>query len=209
VGGGGDDGAWLAETNLLDGLLDALGGGGGGGGEEEEEEEEREGGDDDASASRAANAAEVLVGIARAAPSALASKLAETASMTKLFERGLSPTSTADRYGVLDDAAGDGDGTPTTAHGGASASPLVNVLDIAISVIDGKRAQGPAQAMQAFLAMESGAAPEPPREAPESGARCAVPCARRVSCFTRSRLGLGLGFNTQSIAWVPPSLPPS
>ena len=161
-GGGGDDGnEWLAETNLLDGLLDALGttdGGVNGG-------EEREG---DTSASRAANAAEVLVGIARAAPSALASKLAETASMTKLFERGLSssPTSSSG-YGVLNDGDG-GLPTPTTAHGGASASPLVNVLDIVISVIDGKRAQGPAQAMQAFLAMESGAEPEPPREAPET-----------------------------------------
>jgi len=161
---GGDGSAWLADTPLLDRLLDALGsssagsqdGGGGGVG----------GGSSRGDATQHANAAEVLVGIARCAPSALAAKLAGKDSMRKLFLRGLGGA--LSRYGEGVPGGGGsvnapglepGGGCAVTAHDGASSSPLVNVLDIAIAVIDAKRAAGSTQSMQAFLQMECS---EPP-----------------------------------------------
>ena len=161
--GGGDASAWLAETNLLDRLLDALG-------DDDEDDGHLVGGD---AMTRHANAAEVLVGIARGAPSALATKLASEASMRKLFDRALTRRGgKGSAYGGDPDAGGGAGvnveahegvevGSAVTAHDGAHASPLVNVLDIAVAVVDAKRAAGPAQAMQAFLAAEVGGADPP------------------------------------------------
>ena len=195
--GAGDSSAWLAETNLLDRLLDAVG-------DEDHSEAataaDGEAADDEAAAedssSRHANAAEVLVGVARGAPSALAAKLADVESMRKLLRRGTGVASRggggaataaasgmnntyargapaessvgggalnesdADSGGAAGVSVGIAPGTPTTAHDGAKASPLVNVLDIAISVLDAKRAAGPAggNSVQMFLAAHEDAA---------------------------------------------------
>jgi serine/threonine-protein phosphatase 6 regulatory subunit 3 len=190
--GGGDTSAWLAETNLLDRLLDALG-------DDDETEGAVEGavdGADGDAMTRHANAAEVLVGIARGAPSALATKLASEASMRKLFDRALSRRGDGkgSAYGGDPDAGGGAGvnveahegveiGSAITAHDGAHASPLVNVLDIAIAVVDAKRAAGPAQAMQAFLAAEVGGAEPPVREAPPEALAACVEILPRLVAF--------------------------
>jgi len=188
---GSDQTGWLAETTLLDQLLDALGENGDGdanGGECDASEE---------SLTRRANAAEVLVGIARGAPSALGDMLAEAGAMRKLFKQGLGDVGkdtagtdfgqTLDKPGAFYGSRNDGGsgandvdencttkGLPATAHCGLSASPLVNVIDVAIAVLDAKRSLGPAQAMQAFLAAETGEpVPEPRQAAPSAIAACA------------------------------------
>ena len=183
--GGGDASAWLAETNLLDRLLDALGG---------VDDEDR--GDDATldAMTRHANAAEVLVGIARGAPSALATKLASEASMRKLFDRATSRRGEGSAYGGDPNAGGGAGvnvephegvevGSAVTAHDGAHASPLVNVLDIAVAVVDAKRAAGPAQAMQAFLAAEIGGAEPPVRQAPPEALAACVEFLPRLVTF--------------------------
>ena len=177
MGASGDQSAWLADTPLLDRLLDAL---------DAESlshaasdlSDAREGSPEDAAATRStrqANAAEVLVGIARGAPSALAAKLSGKEAMSKLFERGLraSPPGYGDgREG----RGGNPDGSRVTAHDGASSSPLVNVLDIAIAIVDAKRAaSGPAQTMRAMLAAETeGGAPDTLRDAPPEALEACV-----------------------------------
>lgn len=172
---GGDSSAWLTQTPLLDRLLDALGSssrGGKGEGEGDDNANASGAAGDEGDATQHANAAEVLVGIARRAPSALASQLAGKDSIRKLFSRGLGGTparygeTTEGGGGVVNDASAEvGVGRTVTAHNGESSSPLVNVLDIAIAVIDAKRAAGATQSMQAFLAMES-AEPPTARSAP-------------------------------------------
>ena len=202
---GADNTGWLAETTLLDQLLDALGeddafakddenageGEGSSPGEPSSSED---------TASRRANAAEVLVGIARGAPSALADRLATANAMEKLFVKGLEnadpradpSVTSAPTYGSrVDGATGANDvdaasttpPLPTTAHSGATASPLVNVIDIAVAVLDAKRAAGPAQAMQAFLAAETGEAPPEPRRAPPAAVAACVRALPKLVAF--------------------------
>ena len=179
---GADNTGWLAETTLLDQLLDALG--------EAPETSDADGLFNSAdTAQRRANAAEVLVGIARGAPSALADRLATADAMRELFAKGLervSSNESAAMYGSrLDGSSGANDvdeasttpPLPATAHSGAAASPLVNVVDVAVAVLDAKRAAGPAQAMQAFLAAETGEAPPEPRRAPPAAVAA---CARAL-----------------------------
>ena len=202
---GADQTGWLAETTLLDQLLDALGEAPSDADAEDPIVSEDASENADAAspardnrtasssntATRRANAAEVLVGIARGAPSALADQLATGDAMEKLFAKGLE--SAADpsarvvpTYGSCSDGssgANDVDATsttsplPVTAHSGATASPLVNVIDVAIAVLDAKRAAGPAQAMQAFLAAETGEAPPEARGAPPAAVAA---CARAL-----------------------------
>ena len=74
-------------------------------------------------------------------------------------------------------------GSAVTAHDGAHASPLVNVLDIAVAVVDAKRAAGPAQAMQAFLAAEIGGAEPPVRQAPPEALAACVEILPRLVTF--------------------------
>ena len=198
---GSDQTGWLAETKLLDMLLDALG------------EETSESEDNDDSATRRANAAEVLVGIARGAPSALGDRLATSNAMDKLFTKGLgasepsqSEPSPGDYYGSRadgDSGANDVDpsGTtpalPATAHSGLNASPLVNVIDIAIAVLDSKRAAGPAQAMQAFLAAETGEQPLPPRLPPPAAIVACTSALPKLVSFLDSTFDT----STQKTTW--------
>ncbi len=174
MGASGDQSAWLADTPLLDRLLDALDA-------ESFMSDAREGSPEDAAATRTtrqANAAEVLVGIARGAPSALAAKLSGKEAMSKLFQRGLRASpGTPPGYGDgREGRGGNPDGSRVTAHDGASSSPLVNVLDIAIAIVDAKRAaSGPAQTMRAMLAAETeGGAPDTPRAAPPEALEACV-----------------------------------
>lgn len=175
MGAGGDQSAWLCDTPLLDRLLEALDvdSDTADSGESEESPEEAAA----TRTTRQANAAEVLVGIARGAPSALATKLSGKDAMSKLFDGGLR-TSGGSSSGYGDGSTGGGgnpDGTRVTAHDGASSSPLVNVLDIAIAIVDGKRAaSGPMQAMRAMLAAETGAGAPPPRDAPPEALEACV-----------------------------------
>ena len=103
---GADNTGWLAETTLLDQLLDALG--------EAPETSDADGLFNSAdTAQRRANAAEVLVGIARGAPSALADRLATADALRKLFAKGLervSSNESAAMYGSrLDGSSGAND----------------------------------------------------------------------------------------------------
>ena len=185
---GADNTGWLAETTLLDQLLDALG--------EAPETSDADGLFNSAdTAQRRANAAEVLVGIARGAPSALADRLATADAMRELFAKGLervSSNESAAMYGSrLDGSSGANDvdaasttpPLPATAHSGAAASPLVNVVDVAVAVLDAKRAAGPAQAMQAFLAAETGEAPPEPRRAPPAAVAACARALPRLAAF--------------------------
>ena len=185
---GADNTGWLAETTLLDQLLDALG--------EAPETSDADGLFNSAdTAQRRANAAEVLVGIARGAPSALADRLATADALRKLFAKGLervSSNESAAMYGSrLDGSSGANDvdeasttpPLPATAHSGAAASPLVNVVDVAVAVLDAKRAAGPAQAMQAFLAAETGEAPPDPRRAPPAAVAACARALPRLAAF--------------------------
>ena len=185
---GADNTGWLAETTLLDQLLDALG--------EAPETSDADGLFNSAdTAQRRANAAEVLVGIARGAPSALADRLATADALRKLFAKGLervSSNESAAMYGSrLDGSSGANDvdaasttpPLPATAHSGAAASPLVNVVDVAVAVLDAKRAAGPAQAMQAFLAAETGEAPPEPRRAPPAAVAACARALPRLAAF--------------------------
>jgi serine/threonine-protein phosphatase 6 regulatory subunit 3 len=199
---GTDQTGWLAETTLLDQLLDALGEGDAFAKDDANEVSEASSAPSSSedTATRRANAAEVLVGIARGAPSALADRLATANAMEKLFVKGLEnadpnadpSTTNAPTYGSrVDGATGandvDATGTtpplPTTAHSGTMASPLVNVIDIAVAVLDAKRAAGPAQAMQAFLAAETGEAPPEPRRAPYSAVAACVRALPKLVAF--------------------------
>ena len=189
---GADQTGWLAETTLLDQLLDALG---------EAPETPDADGEPSAlmrsadTAQRRANAAEVLVGIARGAPSALADRLATADAMRALFAKGLERAAlgeSAATYGSrLDGSSGANDvdaasttpPLPATAHSGAAASPLVNVVDVAVAVLDAKRAAGPAQAMQAFLAAETGEAPPEPRRAPPAAVAACARALPRLAAF--------------------------
>ena len=180
MGASGDQSAWLADTPLLDRLLDALDAESSSFAAPSADGSPSEGQNpEDAAATRTtrqANAAEVLVGIARGAPSALAAKLSGKEAMSKLFDRGLRASPGQGKYG--DGAEGKGgnpDGSRVTAHDGASSSPLVNVLDIAIAIVDAKRAaSGPMQTMRAMLAAETGGAPasSPPPPPPEALDAC-------------------------------------
>ena len=134
------------------------------------------------------------MGIARGAPSALATKLASEASMRKLFDRATSRRGEGSAYGGDPNAGGGAGvnvephegvevGSAVTAHDGAHASPLVNVLDIAVAVVDAKRAAGPAQAMQAFLAAEIGGAEPPVRQAPPEALAACVEFLPRLVTF--------------------------
>jgi serine/threonine-protein phosphatase 6 regulatory subunit 3 len=191
---GADQTGWLAETTLLDQLLEALG--------EAPETSSDADGEPSAlmrssadTAQRRANAAEVLVGIARGAPSALADRLATADAMRALFAKGLERAAlgeSAATYGSrLDGSSGANDvdaasttpPLPTTAHSGAAASPLVNVVDVAVAVLDAKRAAGPAQAMQAFLAAETGEAPPEPRRAPPAAVAACARALPRLAAF--------------------------
>ena len=206
---GADNTGWLAETTLLDQLLDALG--------EAPETSDADGLFNSAdTAQRRANAAEVLVGIARGAPSALADRLATADALRKLFAKGLervSSNESAAMYGSrLDGSSGANDvdeasttpPLPATAHSGAAASPLVNVVDVAVAVLDAKRAAGPAQAMQAFLAAETGEAPPEPRRAPPAAVAACARALPRLAAF----LDLAGDASAQKTPWgemTPPS----
>ena len=187
MGASGDQSAWLVDTPLLDRLLDALDAESSSFAVGASDVQSEGSSPEDAAATRTtrqANAAEVLVGIARGAPSALAAKLSGKEAMSKLFERGLN----ASPPGYGDGAEGKGgnpDGSRVTAHDGASSSPLVNVLDIAIAIIDAKRAaSGPMQTMRAMLAAETGSAPAasppPPPEALDACVRYLEPLVAQL-----------------------------
>ena len=227
---GADQTGWLAETTLLDQLLDALGDAPSDADAEDRLVSEASPDAADAAdaasparsdraassstvASRRANAAEVLVGIARGAPSALADRLATADAVEKLFAKGLESSADAPAenkavptYGSCSDGssgANDVDAAsatpplPATAHSGAAASPLVNVIDIAIAVLDAKRAAGPAQAMQAFLAAETGEAPPEPRRAPAAAVAACLRALPRLAAF----LDLAGDASAQKTTW--------
>ena len=183
---GADNTGWLAETTLLDQLLDALG--------EAPETSDADGLFNSAdTAQRRANAAEVLVGIARGRAERAGGPFGHRRAMRALREgararfvkRKRSYVRITPGRVLRRERRGRGEHDPplpATAHSGAAASPLVNVVDVAVAVLDAKRAAGPAQAMQAFLAAETGEAPPEPRRAPPAAVAA---CARALRGWRR------------------------